>query len=392
MLCTMPLKKYISVSLVFCLLTTSLPAMGATTLIEGYRSARAVGMGNAYSAVVDNMDAIFYNPAALAKSSGVHWLIMDPGFGFSNLEAIQNMQNLDSDNFSDTINALSDEHFNFYATGKSGMQLGPFAFLVYQNVDLGLVATNPVSPTLDVGYINDVGYALGFALPFVPGIMSWGATIRYIRRQGDRFEIGVSDLASQDEEYLKSLYDKRGTGYALDTGFLIRIPGPVSPTFSIAAKNVGSTKFKTTYVGVDAPPSDPQELTAGFALNIDLPLIGLIPSIEIKHVDKKDVTFGRKLHLGFEFQLLNLSLRAGLHQGYWAAGLGIGLGPIDLDLASYGVELGEETGQIEDRRYMLQLSLGLGLDFGGGFGSSSKGVEQTKTEQRRAQRVLKKRS
>ena len=42
-------------------------------------SARALGMGNAYTAVVDNGDAIFYNPAGLAKMGGFNWTIIDPG-------------------------------------------------------------------------------------------------------------------------------------------------------------------------------------------------------------------------------------------------------------------------------------------------------------------------
>lgn len=367
-------------------------ANAATFLIENYRSARAVGMGNAYSAVVDNLDALFYNPAALAKSSGIHWLIMDPGFGISNPAGLQQLTGMNATNYGTTISNLAGQNFNFYGTGKTGMQLGTFAFAVYENADMTMISSNVVTPTFDVSYIDDKGYAMGFALPFIPGVLSWGLDAKYVRRTGNRFSILVSDLASQDEAYLKSLYNRQGTGYALDTGFLLRIPGPISPTFSLTWKNIGNTKFKPKVLGDEPPPTDAQEMGAAFALNIDLPLLSFSPTIELKHVDKTDVSLGRKLHLGFELGLFNLSLRGGLHQGYWAGGLGVSLGFLDLDLASYGVELGEEPGQIEDRRYMLQISMGLGLDFGGSsFGSKGGGIEQSKAEQRKTQRRLKKR-
>jgi hypothetical protein len=51
------------------------------------------------------------------------------------------------------------------------------------------------------------------------------------------------------------------------------------------------------------------------------------------------------------------------------------LGLLKLDLATYGVEMGEYPGQLEDRRYALQLTLELGLDMGLGFlGSSGSGA------------------
>ncbi|MDZ4662147.1 MAG: hypothetical protein SGJ18_11075 [Pseudomonadota bacterium] len=382
----------VSLKIILQLTLVANSADASTFLVENYRSARAVGMGNAYSAVVDNLDALFYNPAALAKSSGLHWLIMDPGVGASNPEGLQQLTGLDASNYAETINNLAGQNFNFYGTGKTGLQIGTFAFAVYQNSDLTLISNNVVTPTFDISYITDVGYAMGFALPFIPGVLSWGLDVKYVRRNGNRFSIGVSELASQDDAYLKSLYDLNGSGYALDTGFLLRLPGPISPTFALTWKNVGGTKFKPSIVGNQAPPTDPQEIGGAFALNIDLPLLSFSPIIEVKHTEKTDVSLGRKLHIGFELGILNLDLRGGFNQGYWAGGVGFSLGFLDLDLATYGVELGEEPGQIEDRRYMLQITMGLGLDFGGGgFGGKSGGIEQTKAEKRKTERQLKKR-
>ncbi len=380
-------------SIIFIATLSFVSAAYGQRLVENYISVRGAAMGNAYSAVVDDMDAIFYNPAALMRSSGLHWDILNLQFGIGNFEAIQKFQNLGGD-FQQTINDLSNENFSLNLGGKTGLQLGGFAFYVYENMNLGVGTSNPVSPQFDISYINDIGYGMSFAFPIIPSIMAMGVSTKYIRRNGNRFSVSASTLGSSDMDYLRSLWDLNGTGYGLDTGLLFRIPGPISPTISLAWKNIGGTTFKATTSGNTAPPADGDEISVGAALNINALLISFVPSIELKHVGDSSVPFGKKLHAGFELNFLNLAIRGGLNQGYWAAGIGLGLGPLDIDIASYGVELGSSPGQIEDRRYMIQIDMGLGMDFGGGgssgFSSSSGGGDE-KGAQNRVQRRLKKR-
>jgi hypothetical protein len=360
-------------------------------LPENYISARAAGMGNAYSAVVDNIDSIFYNPASLVKSAGFHWTIMDLNLGVGNIEAVQQLSNLSGD-FSDTINSLSGKTFSANGYGKTAVQVGTFAFYVYDNINMGVTTSNPVSPQFDIDYTNDIAYGMSFAFPIIPSVMAMGLSTKFIRRNGNRFSILASDLATHDSEYLKGLYDWNGTGYGFDAGFLFKIPGPVSPTLSLAWKNIGGSTFKATTGSPGTPPADDDEVTAGFALNIGLPLLSISPAIEIKHAGDPTIPFGKKLHLGFEISLLNLDIRGGVNQGYWTAGLGLGMGFLDIDLATYGVETGATVGQTEDRRYMLQFSMGLGMDFGGGGDSGGFGGEKAGENKQRAQRrLLKKR-
>ncbi len=359
-------------------------------LQENYISARAAGMGNAFSAVVDNIDSIFYNPASLVKSSGFHWTIADINIGVGNPEALMLLGNLSGD-FQNTINQLQDKTFSSNAYAKTAVQLGTFAFYVYENMNLGVATSNPVSPQFDIDYINDISYGMSFAFPLIPSIMAMGITTKFIRRNGNRFTVLANDLASQNQDYLRGLWDLNGTGYGFDTGFLFKIPGPVSPTLSLAWKNIGGSTFKPTTGSPGTPPSEADEVTAGFALNIGLPLLSISPAIEVKHAGDPTIPFGKKLHLGFEISLLNLDIRGGVNQGYWTAGLGLGLGFLDLDLATYGVETGATVGQNEDRRYMLQLTMGLGMDFGGGDGGGSGGFSGDRENKVRAQRRLKKR-
>ena len=82
---------------------------------------------------------------------------------------------------------------------------------------------------------------------------------------------------------------------------------------------------------------------------------------------------GSNLGLGLELGLPLLNLRGGMSQGYYTAGAGIDLGMIQADVATWGVELGAYPGQSVDRRYMAQLTIQLGIDFGNLFGGGGSG-------------------
>ena len=63
----------------------------------------------------------------------------------------------------------------------------------------------------------------------------------------------------------------------------------------------------------------------------------------------------RCVHLGSEFKWRRLAARLGISQGYYTAGFGIDLFIFNLNIATYGEELGLNPGVMEDRRYAAQL-------------------------------------
>ena len=64
------------------------------------------------------------------------------------------------------------------------------------------------------------------------------------------------------------------------------------------------------------------------------------------------------LHAGFEYNFGDVFfLRAGYHHRYWTAGFELSSESFQLQLASYGEEIGTEAATMEDRRYVMKLAL-----------------------------------
>lgn len=335
-------------------------------LFQASNSVRALGMGNAYAAVVRDADSMFYNPAGLAQIGGINWTIFDLIVGASGVEVADKLQDLQgSGTFSDTVKGLYGERVWAAGMGKSAITFPYFGFAVYDHLDASLEVNNPVYPNMDINVINDFGYALGFGVPILP-MFHVGGVIRRITRTGARAPFGPSFIASLDPDSISSNIEKEGTGYAADIGINIKVPGPVAPTLSFVWRNVGKTKF-TAEGDAEAPPPDEDDMAIGAALAIDAGLISVTPALEVKHLNRNDEQLGKKIHLGVELGLPLVDIRAGFYQGYYTLGAGLSLGLLRVDAATYGVEMGEYPGQLEDRRYVVQLTLELGFDMGFGF-------------------------
>jgi hypothetical protein len=359
----------------------------ASELQESYTSVRALGMGNAYSAVADDSDALFYNPAGLAKNSAFRWTLFDPRAGINGMDTVNYLQQLyplmlNSGNGSGLMAALNTMYGKRIWVGggvKSAILLPNLAMAAYSSTDLGLYVQNPAATTMHLNYFFDYGIAVGGGVSLIPGVWRIGLTAKRINRTGTNIPIGPSELASANSTLLESEFKRRGNGYGLDLGTTFSVPGPVSPSLSFVYKNMGQTTFSHEE-GAGAPPPIPPEFIIGSAVKFDAFLVSVTPSFDYTYVTDAGIQTGKKIHLGLEIDLPLIALRAGLNQGYYTLGAGLDMGPLRIDVATYGVELGEYPGQQEDRRYIAQLTFELGFDpgsFGLGGGGSSTNADGT---------------
>lgn len=321
-------------------------------------SIRALGMGNAFTAIVNDKDSLFYNPAGLNKVEGIYLTLFDLGLGINGLDKQDLLNNVDSSDIAATITALAGEQIWLNYKGKAAFTMGNFAAAYFYDGFLSTLVENPTFPTVNISYFNDIGYAAGFGFGVTP-MISMGVVTKVINRTGGTVPIGMDVLDSLDSATIESEVNKTGKGYALDYGLNFNLPA--ANYISFVYKNIGNTAYQATGSG-DNPPSDDSEMIIGWGMDIDLPGLNIRPAIDYKHINDSSTPLGKKLHFGLELDLPLLTVRGGINQGYYTWGFSASLGPLEIDFANYAVELGVYPGQNEDRRLILSMKVEFGFD------------------------------
>lgn len=327
-------------------------------------SARALGMGNAYTAMVNDDDSIFYNPAGLGRMSGFHWTILDPNLGLNGLNAYSDYSNLlsqSSNSMAAVLNSLYGKNVWGHLGLKTLVSIGGFSFGGYGNADINLNLENPAYPNLYANYYVDYAYVAGYGFEFVPKIFSMGAQLRYINRQGGQIPIGPSSLALLSSSTIsQAINQSQGTAYGLDVGMQLQLPVNGNPSIGVMWRDLGNTAFKVVGTNI-RPDVIESDLTIGMGMLIDGPGVDIKPAVDIRYINQGG-QIGKKINFGIEVDLPLIDVRGGFHQGYYTLGASFDVGILRIDAATYGVELGEYPGQLEDRRYMIQMSIGIGID------------------------------
>lgn len=367
-------KKILLLSLAFALLSQS-RASGYQDL---YTSVRALGMGNAYTAVASELDALWYNPAGLARNKGLRLTVFDLQMGSNGLKVYEKYQEYGNsgDNLATFLNSLYGENMWAHAHFRTGLTLPYFGVGLFGAGDLEALLDNPAYPSFELEATADYGFMTGMAVPLVPEMVALGFNLRRTTRLGSRVPLEPSIMANLNTQNIEDELKREGIGYGIDMGLNVTFPTAVKPTISLVWKNMGVTSFKHVR-GPGAPAAEQDEVVLGFGLDIGSKKYSITPAFDIRHVNRGNMHIGNKLNMGFEVSLPVLDLRAGFHQGYYTLGASTDLGFFRVDAATYGVELGTYPGQLEDRRYVVQATFELGFNpqFGGS-GSTRRHLKQ----------------
>jgi hypothetical protein len=198
-----------------------------------YNSLRAMGMGNAFTAVADDYSLLFYNPAGFGfKESGeVQFSLIGAGLGNSIAQLAKDISDAEKSSTveADKINAISAVMDKYYGSPFSARMQVAEMFWVRPNwglallpldlsVDIGI--NKQVGPALDLDLKKDTTFAFGYGQKIDEEI-SVGGTIKAIHRGSVAQSIPVLELAA-NSDVLSSKRFNEGLNIDLDIGVMYK--------------------------------------------------------------------------------------------------------------------------------------------------------------------------
>lgn len=337
--------------------------LASSEVHDFYNGVRSLGMGGAYTAVVNDETALLTNPAGLSRLRDKIITLFDPELsGSTNITDVTNIQKTSVQKPEDLLKLLK-EHPGKHWYAKAQV----FPSFVAPNVGFGLHAKWKYDAQVESGganyrydYTNDFAAVLGFSFKFFGGILKVGGSARYINRTElhKDFDPNITSISMNE-------HASEGAGIGANAGILLTAPVQLLPTLGINVRDVGQTSYTLTsgmFHRTQSRPADsPQVIDVGLALN---PILSNTTRLMMT-VDYHDVMnayreedAAKRLHAGLEFNLDDaLFIRAGYNQRYWTAGIELASARFQFQIASYGEEVGTPTSVKEDRRWIGKISL-----------------------------------
>lgn len=330
---------------------------------EFYTGVRQLGMGGAYTGVVNDETALLTNPAGLGKVRDATVTVFDPEFhGSFNNTKVAKLDNFSSvlgvQGLLEALKQSQGTHFHARA------QL--FPSLVLPNFGLGVLANwnfdaevDPTGTTYRLDYISDYAVALGYCLRFFGGIVKLGFAGRVVNRVEIRRDIDATST-NLSVDALAS----EGVGLAADVGLIIAAPVALLPSLSATLRDAGGTSY-TLGSGSRTNSTTRPEWTRQ-RLDVGLSIFPILSNhsrmtFTVEYHDALNATQDddqmRRTHVGAEVNLSDVFfIRAGMNQRYWTSGFELASERFQIQIASYGEEIGSPTSRREDRRWVTKFS------------------------------------
>lgn len=350
------------VAILFSMLLTTLQAK-AGERYEFYNGIRAMGMGGASVATVNDETALISNPAALGKLRDYFITIVDPevevGAETETITGTKIMNVTDPQKVLDMTKLKPDKHLHTRAQ--------VFPSVVVPNFGLGVFAKNVVDASYDSAtdkfsydYTTDYAIVMGLNFRLWNGIVKIGSNGRIVNRT----EVHRSDIDGTSTDLTLKTLASSGIGVGSDSGIILTAPIVFLPTLAGVYRDVGRTSYNLrdgSFLKTTTKP-DSTAGTADVALAIH-PILGKRVrstwTVEYQDVltSSKETDQMRRVHGGIELNFADaVFLRGGMNQRYWTAGLELSMMNYQFQAASYGEDIGPVGTPKEDRRYEVKFA------------------------------------
>lgn len=357
----------VTTALVVVLIATlSLPlpapvrAEAPSTLLPGIRP---LGMGNAFVAVADDRNTLYYNPAGLAHLTrtrlsgiGVHAGIDNSFFDVidfvrSNEDAFSDFDNVDQE-FYDSLAPYDDRWVAADARAYSDFTRANLGVGLYTSgraqfkIDRGIY-----EPRVYADVVDDIVAVAGAAMELGRYDLRVGGALKGIWRRSTSRALTAREVADFDPKDVADDLESADPGFSMDLGLTWQRPDS-RWTAGAAVRDAGG------YVageGIDTAV----DLGAAWRPGLDNlgPIHGLLLAADLRNVFQDDA-LGNKIHVGAEVSMPFLSVRTGFQQGYPSVGASVAVPFFSLDYAFYGRELGGFPGAESQFMHALEARIG----------------------------------
>ncbi len=362
--------------LIFLLFFTT--SAWAKLLRVPYQGIRQLGMGNAFVALADDSNCLWYNPAGLARVSGPHFNMLDLQIGFDSMDTWDRLKNF---MFKGDVQHLLRPDTEAIRIGtKPTFTMPFFGFSVFDNVTSFTDFQNlqSLDATVDIYTANDVGLIAGIAIPATK-YFSFGLSARAFERNAIDAHITAQELLEEVEEdplsfiqsrenFTSAVYDHIsklvGFGYAVgyNAGFLATLPlGADAPkvTFAGAAEDIGQTTFKKMG-SLPTPKAILPSYHLGTSVSYKVDSLSKMNfALDFRNATEH-LPWQKKLHLGVEYRHKWFALRTGVYDAYLSLGFSVEFPPhTRVHFATYQSELDDTKLVTRGQRwYVMQFIVG----------------------------------
>lgn len=340
-----------------------------------YTGARARAMGGAFTGLADDEQAIFINPAGLAQ-------VPDYRLTYLNLDVLASTDIYSTytesrdlfQNFGDdTVNALLGK--NIFARAQYTPSLLAAGFGVAAIVDYqgGLLARNPVFPTVQLGFQTTSGVQVAYGVSVLGRRgrskagrhdLRVGVAAKYLTRKGGFPTFDLLDLVNIDRAVVSNRLGPAGTGYGLDLG--VHYAWRLSSNFEVMAgaayNNIGDIAFRPpgNVAGTIRPDPIFANLRAGVATRYKTRGVSASWAFDLQNLNIS-TDWRKRVRTGAEVSIPLFTFAAGLSQFYPTYGVTVDLLVARFTLLSFKEEFGVVLRQSPARVYQLNCTLGLGI-------------------------------